>query len=335
MWGAISGVAAAAGVFLGGVLSQGPGWRWVLFVNIPVCVLIVVAAFRARRPVSGVAPGAATFDVPRRGPRHRGMLLLVFALVRAPDAGWGNRHTIGRARHRGAVLLVAFVVNERRTRTPLFPFAILRVKGLAAADATQLIAFAGFVSMFFFLTLYMQNVLGYTPIQSGSAYLPVTAGIVVAAGLSAQLIPRIGTRPIIVAGALIAAAGMFFLSRVPVHGSYLTDLLPGLRSCRSDSARCSSPSPPPPTPASPPTRPAWPPVCSTPHCNSDPRSGWPSSPPSPPPAPTISLLDRHARRRFGRALTGRPCRRDVYCAPAAHPCLVRPPVIAARASQHP
>jgi EmrB/QacA subfamily drug resistance transporter len=226
LWGAISGVAAAAGVFLGGVLSEGPGWRWVLFVNIPICVLIVAAAFRL---VPGERRRArmATFDVPGAVLVTAAMLLLVYALVKAPDAGWGTRHTIGEL-GTAAVLLVAFVVVERRARNPLFPFAILRIKGLAAADATQLIAFAGFLSVFFFLTLYMQNVLGYTPIRSGSAYLPVTAGIILAAGLSSQLIPRIGTRPIIVAGTLIAAAGMYYLSRVPVHGSYLTDLLPGL-----------------------------------------------------------------------------------------------------------
>ncbi|MCZ0997409.1 MFS transporter [Streptomyces mirabilis] len=226
VWGAISGVAAAAGVFLGGALSEGPGWRWVLFVNIPVCVLIVAAAFR-------LVPGdqrrirRGTFDIPGAVLVTAAMLLLVYALVKAPDAGWGTRHTIGEL-GTAALLLVAFAVVERRTRNPLFPFGIFRIKGLAAADATQLIAFAGFLSVFFFLTLYMQNVLGYTPIQSGSAYLPVTAGIVLAAGASSQLIPRIGTRPIIVAGTLIAAAGMYYLSRIPAHGSYLTDLLPGL-----------------------------------------------------------------------------------------------------------
>jgi EmrB/QacA subfamily drug resistance transporter len=226
VWGAISGVAAAAGVFLGGVLSEGPGWRWVLFVNIPVCVLIVAAAFRL---VAGERRQArpATLDAPGAVLVTAGMLLVVYALVKAPDAGWGNRHTIGEL-GTAAVLLVAFLVVEIRTRTPLFPFAIFRIKGLAAANATQLIAFAGFLSMFFFLTLYMQNVLGYTPIQSGSAYLPVTAGIILTAGISAQLIPRIGTRPVIVAGTLIAAAGMYYLSRIPAHGSYLTDLLPGL-----------------------------------------------------------------------------------------------------------
>lgn len=225
-WGAISGVAAAAGVFLGGVLTEGPGWRWVLFVNIPVCVLIVAAAFRLV-PSERRRARLATFDVPGAVLVTAAMLLLVYALVKAPDAGWGTRHTIGEL-GTAAVLLAAFVVVERRARNPLFPFGILRIKGLAAADATQLIAFASFLSTFFFLTLYMQNVLGYAPIRSGSAYLPVTAGIILAAGLSAQLIPRIGTRPIIVAGTLIAAAGTFQLSRIPINGSYLTDLLPGL-----------------------------------------------------------------------------------------------------------
>ncbi|QOV38254.1 MFS transporter [Streptomyces ferrugineus] len=226
VWGAVSGLAAATGVFLGGVLSEGPGWRWVLFVNIPVCAYVLVAAFRLipgeRRPAR-----PATFDLPGAILVTGGMLLLVYALVRAPEVGWGNAHTIGELATAG-ILLAAFAFNERRARTPLFPFSILRIKGLAAADATQLIAFAGFISLFFFLTLYMQNVLGYSPIQAGSAYLPVTVGIGIAAGVSAQLIPRIGTRPVIVAGALVAAGGMYYLSRVPVDGSYLADLLPGL-----------------------------------------------------------------------------------------------------------
>ena len=156
------------------------------------------------------------------------MLLLVYALVRAPRPGLGQRPHHRGARHRRAVVLAAFAVTELRRRDPLFPFSIFRIQGLAAADATQMIAFAGFVSVFFFLTLYMQNVLGYSPIQGGSAYLPVTAGIAVAAGISSKLFARTGTRPVIVAGALIAAAGIFYLSRIPVHGSYLADLLPGL-----------------------------------------------------------------------------------------------------------
>ncbi len=227
VWGAISGLAAAAGVFLGGVLSQGPGWRWVLFVNLPVCALILAGAARLLRGERHRAR-LANFDIPGAVLATAGMLLLVYALVRAPQQGWASTRTVGELATAAVVLLAAFAAWELRRRDPLFPFSIFRVKGLAAADVTQMIAFAGFVSLFFFLTLYMQNVLGYSPIKGGSAYLPVTAGIAVAAGISSKLFARTGTRPVIVAGSLIAAAGMYYLSRIPVHGSYLTDLLPGL-----------------------------------------------------------------------------------------------------------
>jgi EmrB/QacA subfamily drug resistance transporter len=226
VWGAVSGLAAAAGVFLGGVLSQGPGWRWVLFVNLPVCALIVVGATRLL-PAERHRAWPANFDIPGAVLATTGMLLLVYALVRAPQQGWASARTIGELAAAGLVL-AAFAVTELRRRGPLFPFSIFRIRGLAAADATQMIAFAGFVSVFFFLTLYMQNVLGYSPIRGGAAYLPVTAGIVVAAGISSRLFARIGTRPVIVAGALIAAGGIYYLSGIPVHGTYPASLLPGL-----------------------------------------------------------------------------------------------------------
>jgi predicted MFS family arabinose efflux permease len=147
--------------------------------------------------------------------------------VKAPDVGWGATRTLAELAG-AAALLVAFVINEQRSKNPLAPLSIFRIKGLAAANATQLIGIGGFLSMFLFLTLYMQNVLGYSPLQTGAAYLPVTAGVGIAAGISSQLFARIGTRPVIVAGTLVAAAGVYYLSRIPVHGSYVTDLLPGL-----------------------------------------------------------------------------------------------------------
>ncbi len=225
-WSAISGLAAAAGVFLGGVLSQGPGWRWVLFVNLPACALILAGAFRLV-PGGRPATRAAGFDFPGAVLATGGMLLLIYSLVRAPEQGWGSAAAIGELSTAG-VLLAAFTATELRRRDPLFPFSIFRVKGLAASDAVQMIAFAAFVSVFYFLTLYMQNVIGFSPIRSGSAYLPVTAGIIVAAGISSRLFARTGTRPVIVAGALTAAAGVWYLSRIPVHGTYPRTLLPGL-----------------------------------------------------------------------------------------------------------
>jgi EmrB/QacA subfamily drug resistance transporter len=226
IWGAVGGLASAAGVLLGGLLTDGPGWRWVMFVN-PIASLLVLGGIFWL--ISGERRRArlADFDLPGTLLATGGMLLLVFTLVEAPDQGWGSIRTI--AELAGALALLAgFVVNERRSAKPLLPLSVFRIRGLVAADATQLVAFAGFLAMFFFLTLYMQNVLGYSPIQTGAAYLPLTFGVGVAAGVSSQVLARTGTRPVIVAGALIAAGGVYWLSRIPVGGSYLSDLLPGL-----------------------------------------------------------------------------------------------------------
>ena len=225
-WGATAGLASALGVFLGGVLSEGPGWRWVFFVNLPVCAVDLVVVFRL---VGGERhrPRLAHFDILGALLATSGMLLLIYAIIKAPDVGWGKARTIGELAV-AAALLVAFASNENRHPNPLFPFSILRIRGLAAADLTQVIAMAGFYSMFFFVTQYMQTVLGFSQIQAGAAYIPTTFGVAIASGVSSQLFARTGTRPIIIAGALLGASGVFWLSRIPVHGSYLSDLLPGL-----------------------------------------------------------------------------------------------------------
>ena len=226
VWAAVAGLSSAAGVLLGGLLTQGPGWRWVMFVNPIACLLLLAPILRLIAPERRTAR-AADFDFPGAILITGGMLLLVFALVKAPDQGWGSARTTGELTGAAAILAI-FAVNELRSRNPLLPLTIFRVRGLAAADATQLIAFAGFVSMFFFITLYMQNVLGYSPIKTGLAYLPLCAAIGIAAGGAGQLLTRTGTRPLIIAGAIITAGGVYWLSRIPVHGSFLTDLLPGM-----------------------------------------------------------------------------------------------------------
>jgi EmrB/QacA subfamily drug resistance transporter len=227
-WGAMSGIASVAGVFLGGVLTAGPGWRWVLFVNPPVCVLIAAASYRL---LEGQGIGSfriRDFDLSGAVLGTGGMLLLIFGLVRAPQDGWGSARTIGELA--GAVVVLAlFAVNEARVRRPLVPVAIFRVKGLAAANAAQMIGVAGFYSVFFFVTLYMQDVLGLSAFRSGSAYVPVALMVGVSAGAGAALgIPRIGTRPLMVAGALIAGGGVLWVSMLPLPGYYWTDLFPGL-----------------------------------------------------------------------------------------------------------
>jgi EmrB/QacA subfamily drug resistance transporter len=226
VWGGMGGLASAVGVFLGGVLTEGPGWRWVMFVNPLACALVGPAVLRLipddRRPAR-----LANFDLLGSVLVTGGMLLLVFALVKAPDHGWGDARTITELAG-VVVLLGAFLLNEARNRNPLMPLSIFRVKGLAAANVTGLIGFAGMLAMFFFLTLYMQNVLGYSPIQTGASYLPLTLGVGISAGISSQLIAKVGTRPLMVVGALVSSAGLYHLSRIPVDGSYLGDLLPGL-----------------------------------------------------------------------------------------------------------
>src|SRR5262249_19223825 len=218
----------AAGVLFGGLLTEGPGWRWVLFVNIPFSAVAFVGAFALlKRERKSARLGMANFDALGALLVSGGMLLLVYALLKAPDVGWGATRTIAELAV-AAVILIAFVANELRVANPLVPLTILRVKGVAAADATQMVALAGFFPMFFFLTLYMQNVLHYSPIQTGAAYLPLTGGVIVAAGPSSQLFARIGTKPVIVLGSLIAAGGLYWLSRIPVDGSYVSDILPGL-----------------------------------------------------------------------------------------------------------
>ena len=225
-FGAVFGLSSVAGPLLGGLLTDGPGWRWIFYLNVPVAILAGLGAFlllggenRVRR-LSG-------FDLPGALLATSGMLLLIYALVRAPEIGWRATETVTTLALAVAVL-AAFVVNERRARNPLVPFSIFRIEGLAAANLTQLITFGGLYSMFFFLSLYMQGVLGYSPSHTGLAYLPLTAGFMVSAAIATPLVPRVGTKPVIAAGALIAAGGLYFLSHVPVDGAFLGDLLPGI-----------------------------------------------------------------------------------------------------------
>jgi EmrB/QacA subfamily drug resistance transporter len=224
-WGAVGGLASAVGVFLGGLISETLDWRWVFFVNLPVCLVVLRAMFRLLPPDG--PRRAANLDVGGALLLTAGMLLLTYTIVKAPDVGWGETRTIAGLAGAGAILAV-FAVYELRHRDPLFPFSILRIKGLAAADVTQVIAMAGFYSMFFFITLYMQDVLQFSQIGAGAAYLPATFGVAIAAGIATQLLGRTGTRPVIVTGALLGAGGIFWISKIPVDGAYVRDLLPPL-----------------------------------------------------------------------------------------------------------
>jgi EmrB/QacA subfamily drug resistance transporter len=226
-WGAMGGLGGVLGVFLGGVISAGPGWRWVLYVNLPLCAVVIIAAYLL---VSGEAPrrsGLASFDALGALLGTSGMLLLIYALVKAPDNGWGSGQTIGELAG-AAALLVALVINELRHPNPVLPLSIFKVKGLAATDAANVLGLAGFNSVFFFMTLYMQEILHFSALRAGAAYVPVAAIVVVGSIGGSGLVPRVGTRPLIVGGAVIATGGMYWISQIPVHGYYWSDIFPPL-----------------------------------------------------------------------------------------------------------
>ena len=226
VWGAVGGLGSAFGVIIGGVLTQGPGWRWVLFVNPIFAALLIAPVFRLVDAEHNRAR-VHNFDAPGAVLATGGMLLLVYALVEAPTAGWGSARTLGEMLG-AAALLCLFVINELRHRNPLAPLSIFKINGLGFSDVTQFTVMAGFLATFFFLTLYMQNVLHYSAIRTALSYLPLCFAIGVAATASSQLLSRIGTRAMIIAGAIVTAGGLYWLSRIPVHGSYVSDLLPGM-----------------------------------------------------------------------------------------------------------
>jgi predicted MFS family arabinose efflux permease len=214
-------------VLLGGVLTSEVSWRWVFFVNLPVVAVILVASVLLIDGERPKAPPLRDFDTVGAGLITGGMLLLVYALVNAPSVGWGTARTLGELAG-AVVLIVLFLFNEQRHSNPLVPLSLFRIKGLGAADVTQVLAWAAFYAMFFLVTLYMEEVLGYSAIRTGLCYLPLTVGIGLGAGVATKGIPKIGTRPLIVTGALLGAAGVFLLSRVPLHGTYPPDILPGM-----------------------------------------------------------------------------------------------------------
>lgn len=217
-WGALGGLASAVGVLLGGVLSDLLDWRWVFFVNPPVCLVLLVATFRLLPADAPLRRGR--LDIIGSVLLTASMLLLVYTIVEAPDRGWGSSRTIGGLAVAGA-LLVVFAVFETRQEHPLFPFSIFRIRGLGEADLTMVVAMAGFYSMFFFLTLYLQNVLGFSPLKAGLVYVPATFGVALTAGIGSKLVLRTGTRPLIVAGAFLGAGGILWLSFVPADGTWL------------------------------------------------------------------------------------------------------------------
>jgi EmrB/QacA subfamily drug resistance transporter len=223
IWGAVAGAGGAAGVLLGGILTSGLSWRWVLFVNVPIGLLAAIVAPRTLLE-SRAEDGTRSFDLPGAVTVTAGLALLVYAVVDAVNSGWGSTATLLRLAG-AAALLIAFLVIERRQRQPLMPFSIFRLRTLRGANIVGLLIGMSLFSMFFFISLYLQDVLQYSPIRTGVAYLPLAVGIIVAAGVASQLVTRLGFKSPLIAGLLLIAGGLFWFSQVPAGGSFAADVL--------------------------------------------------------------------------------------------------------------
>jgi EmrB/QacA subfamily drug resistance transporter len=222
-WGAVAGAGGAAGVLFGGILTDGLGWEWVLWINVPIA-LAVAALTPMAVPETRSESATRHFDAAGAVSVTAGLSVLVFALVDATDAGWGSTQTLGLLAL-SAALIGAFVAIELRSDAPLMPFRIFRLRTLTGANIVGLLVGASLFSMFFFITLYMQQVLGYSAIKAGLSYLPLALTIIAASAIASQLVTRIGFKPVLAAGMAFIAAGLVWFSQVSVDGGFATDIL--------------------------------------------------------------------------------------------------------------
>ncbi|MHB8234008.1 MAG: MFS transporter [Solirubrobacteraceae bacterium] len=224
VWGSVAGAGGAAGVLLGGVLTSGLSWRWVLFVNVPIGVICVLLSPRLLQESRSEAE-TRSFDIPGAFTVTAGLALLVYALVNAVNAGWGSSETLLLIAG-AVVLLAAFLAIELRSRAPLMPFSIFRLRTLRGADTVALLIGMSLFSMFFFISLYMQQVLHYSALRAGLSYLPLAFAIILSAGVASVGVTRFGFKPILFVGLLFVAGGLYWFSRVPgTGGTFAADVL--------------------------------------------------------------------------------------------------------------
>ena len=223
-WGGVGALGAVAGVLLGGVLTDALSWEWIFFVNVPVGVLglaLTPLLLTESRDLT-----AKSFDIPGAALVTGGLVALVFGITQANDYGWASVETIGIFAA-SAVLLVGFLVWETRATDPLMTFSIFRLRTLSGANVAGFILGTATFSMFLMLTLYMQQVLGYSAMRTGVAYLAVAGTAIFWSFLAANLVTRIGVKPVLVVGMTMLTAGVAYFTQVSTGGSYLADLLPG------------------------------------------------------------------------------------------------------------
>src|SRR6266487_2835675 len=225
VWGALGGSGAAIGVLLGGILTKALGWEWIFFVNVPIGVLVL-----ALTPIfikeSRVEGARRNFDPLGAFTITGSMILLVYSISKAPEVGWGSGQTIGLLAA-GIGLLAAFIVIETRVSAPLVPLRIFRLRTVTGANVVAVLLGAMVFSMFFLLTIYVQQVLHYSALKTGLTFLATAATAILAAGLAEMLIGRVGPKVVMAIGMLLFCGALVYFTQIDVNGTYLGDLLPG------------------------------------------------------------------------------------------------------------
>jgi EmrB/QacA subfamily drug resistance transporter len=225
VWGAIAGTGGAAGVLLGGVLTDWVGWEWIFFINVPIGLAVIALAPRLLQE-SRVESEERRFDVAGAASVTLGLVVLVYALVGTTTHSWIAPRTLGLFAL-SAVLLIAFVAIELRVPEPVLPLSIFRLRTLAGANIVGFLLGSSIFSMFYFLSLYQQFVLGYSPLKTGIGYLAIAVTIIISAGVSQAIVTRVGVRPVLTLGMVLLTIGLLWFTQIDAHGSYATDLLPG------------------------------------------------------------------------------------------------------------
>jgi EmrB/QacA subfamily drug resistance transporter len=224
IWGALGGSGAAVGVLLGGILTKYLGWEWIFFVNVPVGALVLALTPRIV-PESRADLGHRRFDAVGAFSVTGGLALFVYAISKAPDVGWGTGRTIGLL-VASIVIIGFFVVWELRTKAPLVPFGIFRIRTLTGANVVGFLLGASIYANFFILTLYVQQILGWSALKTGVTFLATAGTTVIWAGVAQALVTKVGPRSVMTIGLAVLALTMLGYTRLPVDGSYWPDLLP-------------------------------------------------------------------------------------------------------------
>lgn len=231
VWAAVSAGGAAVGVLLGGFLTEYLGWRWNFFVNVPVGIFVVLASIRILPHHIGEENKKISLDLPGAALATAGLMSLVYGLSEAPQHGWGSTRVIVLL-VASAVLLSAFLFNEKRVKQPLLPLRMFKIRNVSGGNITALAIACTLFSMFFFMTLYIQQVLGYSPVKTGLSFLPVTFIIAIVSGIVSNLVGRIGYKPFLVAGPVVLSIGLYTIATtMEVGGNYWHNVFPGLALC--------------------------------------------------------------------------------------------------------